>query len=266
MKDLSFIKTLLKKNINFVNGFDMGIPLNIIQSTFTTLHYGDNIITSKLFALQFLIGFYTYSQDRYRDAIEWDRNKFDTNKKDLFEHLLKFKIEYRAAYDISLLIIIALISSETTDLTVTISSTMLLLLTQFYSDIKRINPFVKPSFIAIMWTLCCSILPSVLHDHNYSILQFPMDYLPILFTMFACSNNLDIRDIDEDQLTGVKTIPVEYGKFNSQQLSLIMLIASSLILGLNDHYLDSPILNSLWELQNVGLAYYTFSKTSVDSK
>ena len=47
MKDLSFIKTLLKKNINFVNGFDMGIPLNIIQSTFTTLHYGDNIITSK---------------------------------------------------------------------------------------------------------------------------------------------------------------------------------------------------------------------------
>ena len=130
MKDLSFIKTLLK-NINFVNGFDMGIPLNIIQSTFTTLHYGDNIITSKLFALQFLIGFYTYSQDRYRDAVEWDRNKFDTNKKDLFEHLLKFKIEYRMTYDISLLIIIALISSETTYITVTISSTTLLLLTQF---------------------------------------------------------------------------------------------------------------------------------------
>ena len=76
--------------------------------------------------------------------------------------------------------------------------------------------------------------------------------------MFAYGNNLDIRDIgDEDQLTGVKTIPVEYGKFNSQQLSLIMLIASSLILGLNDHYLDSPYLNSLWELQNIGLAYYT---------
>ena len=100
-----------------------------------------------------------------------------------------------------------------------------------------------------MWTLCCSILPSVLHDHNYSILQYPMDYLPILFTMFACSNNLDIRDIDEDQLTGVNTIPVQHGKFNSQQLSLIMLIASSLTLGLNEHYLDSPILNSLWELK-----------------
>ena len=34
-------------------------------------------------------------------------------------------------------IIIALISSETTDLTVTLSSTTLLLLTQFYSDIKK---------------------------------------------------------------------------------------------------------------------------------
>ena len=58
-------------NIPPLNGLDIGIPLNIIDNVFTNLHYGEDITTPKVILLQFLIGYYTYGKDRYKDALEY---------------------------------------------------------------------------------------------------------------------------------------------------------------------------------------------------
>lgn len=262
MKDLSFLKKLVKIpkfNKNIVNGFDMGIPLNIIQTTFTSIHYGENIITPNLILLQFLIGFYTYSKDRYYDALEWNSNKYDTNKNDLFEFLIKYQEEYKILYNLSFIFISIIMINEVHDIIQIIPIISLLLLTNYYKEIKKISPFIKPFYISIMWTLCCIVLPCLLHDKNYNIINYPLDYLPITLTMFANSNALDIRDIKEDRFNQVQTIPVKYGLLNSQSLSLIFVSLSCLIFGLNKHYLNEPFMNSLWEIQNLGISYYVFS-------
>lgn len=54
-----------------LNGIDIGMPLNIIDNIFTNLHYGYDITTLKVVLLQFLIGYYTYGKDRYKDAVEY---------------------------------------------------------------------------------------------------------------------------------------------------------------------------------------------------
>ena len=103
MKTYSFLNSMsLKTNktpsrimvphmVNPLVGIDMGIPLNIIQNVFTNLHYGYDITTFKAILLQFLIGYYTYGKDRYRDALVYETNQYDTPKKELFEYLIKYK-------------------------------------------------------------------------------------------------------------------------------------------------------------------------------
>ena len=84
-----------------------------------------------------------------------------------------------------------------------------------------------------MWSLSTIALPCVLHDHDYSILASPMDYLPCVFTMFASSVILDIRDIKEDTINDVPTLPVKYGLYKSQQIIIALLALSSFIFGMN---------------------------------
>ena len=40
-------------DFNWINGLDVGIPLNLISNIFTNLHYDYDITTSKLLVLQF---------------------------------------------------------------------------------------------------------------------------------------------------------------------------------------------------------------------
>ena len=38
-------------------GLDIGVPLTIFENAYTTLHYGENIVTAKSVLLEFLIGY-----------------------------------------------------------------------------------------------------------------------------------------------------------------------------------------------------------------
>ena len=120
-----------------------------------------------------------------------------------------------------------------------------------------LGPF-KPLYISIMWTLCSIIIPCVLHDHNYNIFYFPQDYLPCTLTLFAASNIIDNKDIQEDTKNKINTIPVLYGKDNSNYISIIALITSSLLIGTNPHYLDNIPGNSYLEIQNAMISYLPF--------
>lgn len=260
-------------NLPPLNGFDIGIPLNIIDNVFTNLHYGYDVTTPKTVILQFLIGYYTYGKDRYKDALEYfqtgcgvdyivsENNTYvmelANNKRDLYETLYANQDFYQASYDIVFYSILFLLFNNQYWY-LNIPTTGLLYSTEYYKQLKSQIVGFKPIFVASMWTFSAVILPCILHDHNYSILSDVNDYLPCFFLLFACTNLADIKDIDEDRLNGVNTVPIVLGKQNTQILILASLAISSYLFGSHPHYLDRPIVNGLIEMQNIVISFIAF--------
>lgn len=247
------------KMMNPFPGSDIGIPLNIFQNVYTNLHYGHDITTIKNVLLQFLIGYYTYGNDRFKDAMDYKINQYTTtdNKKDLYKYIIDNEIFIKSSLDLTFSsVLFTLITDE--NFLINIPFILLLVSTDYYRDLKKKNTFIKPFYISALWTSCCIFLPCVLHDHNYSILNYPLDYLPCALTLFSLSIILDIKDIDEDKENGVNTFPVRYGKYKTSMISLLGLAISSILFGLNPHYLDRPLVNSINEIQNAGMAILPF--------
>ena len=250
-----------------MTGLDIGIPLNIIENIFTNIHYGENIVTLKQLLIQFLIGYYTYGKDRYVDALTYNTTQNEYNisakKKELYEKFNNNKVFYKLSYDITFSLIAYLILTQSSvyeNLNIQILNTgalpflFLLYSSEYYRELKLITPLAKSLYVSFMWTISTIILPGYLYEHNYNILYDIGCYLPCFLSLFATTNLADIKDVNEDTINKVKTIPVYYGVKETKKLILISLAISSLIFGLNQHYLDRPIINSLYELQNIGIA------------
>ena len=127
-----------------------------------------------------------------------------------------------------------------------------------YKSFKPALGEYKAIYIGIMWCLASLVLPCVLYEHSYDILNYPLDYIPCILTLFATSNLADNRDIDEDTSNGIMTIPVKYGITRSNIISFIALVISSLSLIENPHFENRIWINSIVELQNfavMGLLY-----------
>lgn len=251
-------KTSLKMiNIHELNGIDIGVPLNLFQNLFTNIHYGYDITTPKATMLQFLIGYYTYGKDRFKDALEYEAQNYETKKKNLYNFLLNNKDFYSESYNVALGIVILILTFDQYYIN-NIPFILLLISSEYYKQIKIDYGYLKSLYVSIMWTTCCIILPCVMHDHNYDILNYPQDYFPCFLSIFASSNLNDIKDIDEDKINKIQTIPVLLDQERTNYLILICLALSSLIYGINDHYLDRPIINSLFELQNAGVSFIPY--------
>ena len=54
-------------------GGELGIPLNIFSNIYTNLHYGYDITTVNSILIQFLLGYYVYGIDRFKDAEEFEK-------------------------------------------------------------------------------------------------------------------------------------------------------------------------------------------------
>ena len=173
-KNLNPIKTFKKKElklrknlVNPINGLELGIPLNIIENVFTNIHYGYDITTSKMVGLQFLIGYYTYGKDRYKDALEYNENNFQTNKNELYEYLVKYKNIYNLSYCLTFYTISYILLDD--NIITNFPFILLLYSSEYYKDIKKTNALSKSIYVSIMWSLTTVILPCVLNDHNYYI-------------------------------------------------------------------------------------------------
>ena len=265
-------------NIPPLNGLDIGIPLNIIDNVFTNLHYGEDITTPKVILLQFLIGYYTYGKDRYKDALEYYENinldAHDTDGEDpdslvnfVFEIKDKKKELYKKLYDnaefydksysiVFYCIMFILFNDEYWYMN--LPTIGLLYSTEYYKELKGKIVGFKPVFVASMWTFSAIILPALLHDHDYSILSDVGDYLPCFLLLFACTNLADIKDIGEDIANQVNTIPVVFGKEKTQAIVLLCLVGSSYLFGTNPHYYDRPLINSGIEIQNALISIVTY--------
>lgn len=239
-------------------GLDIGIPLSIFENVYTHLHYGENIITYKNIALEFLMGYYVYGTDRYNDALDYNNNKFITTKKDLYDYINENRLRMDISLDIAHIGIYLLMLSES-QFYLNLPFLFLLETTKYYKQTKPYLGVLKPIYISMMWTIAAIIIPCVMYEHNYNIFFYPQDYLPCTLTLFAASNIVDNKDVMEDINNNITTIPVVLGEERSNMLSMVALICSSLLLGFNKHYLDQPIFNSLMEIQNAGISFLPFA-------
>ena len=254
---ISFLKNQSLKMIdaNPVIGLDVGIPLNILQNVFTSLHYGFDITTFKIVLLQFMIGYYTYGYDRFLDSNS--NESLNDKKKESYKYLIKYSEIYKITYPLTFILISTILLLDENSY-INLPFVFLILTSNYYKDFKTQFPLLKPFYISTMWTLSAVILPCVLYDNDFSILKYPLDYLPCFLNILASSNLADVKDIDEDKKNGINTIPITYGKDFTIYFSLICLFLSSLIFGLNHNFLLRPIFNSLFEIQNVGLSFIPF--------
>lgn len=270
------------KKISDLPGAELGIPLNIFQYMITYNHYGYNIINTQLFLLQFLLGFYTYGKDRYYDAIESEKTGVGfENKKELYNYILNNKFGLKVLLDLSFFMIIAIIIFSGYNKPIELNSfdfqssltlakdlhlekklpfIFALLSTDSYSKIKENYGFLKSIYVASMWTMSTVILPSVIHDQNFNIIYYPLDYLPVFSIIFSSSNLLDIRDIDEDRENGIRTFPVLMGANNSKLVSIMSIILSSILIFFNGYYsptdaidIQRIIINIILEIQNLAI-------------
>lgn len=256
-----------QKNSNFnynpIIGSNMGIPLNILQYIYTTTYYNENVINLELFLLQFAIGIFTYGTDRLYDAIDYNNSEFKNNtnifsieKINYYENVL-----YNYNYNIFFIIIsyiyilyILLPHINTYPLLLALTSTL------DYRNFKKKFGNLKPIYIGIFWTLGSVILPSILISDDYSILTEPTIYLPSFFSMFASSNLLDIKDIEEDKNENISTIPVLYGENNAIGISHCALFIAMFIFFQNENFYNNIFLTSLYEAQIFGSFFLNYKK------
>jgi len=250
-----------------LHGIDIGMPLNIIDNIFTNLHYGYDVTTVKVFFLQFLIGYYTYGKDRYKDALEYYQKinieegkvykTISDKKRALYKNLYDNAEIYKASYCVAFYSIMILLFYDDYWY-LNVPTVGLLYSTEYYKKFKGQIVGFKPVFVASMWTFSAVLMPCILHDHDYSILNDVDDYLPCFLVLFACTNLADIKDIHEDIENEVNTIPIVFGKENTKMLVMICLILSSLIFGLHPNYMNRPLVNGAFELQNSILSFFTY--------
>ena len=247
---------------NPILGSNLGIPLNLFQLIYTTTHYNLNIITLDFILMQFAIGIFTYGYDRFLDALQYNSLKdvefIDKKKRDYYDFLLKnpyfnIIIIYLSYFYLFLLMIDHV---ETYPIFILLTSTV------FYKNLKQNFGEFKAIYIGLFWTIGTVILPCVLHDHNYNILNDYSIWGSSFLTMFASSNLLDIKDREEDEEEKIMTIPVVFGEKSAICLSHLSLLFAIILFSQNQNYYENIWLSSIYQLQNFGSFFLNFNMTN----
>lgn len=250
----SITDIVMYSGISPLPGIEIGIPISLFENIFTTLHYGYQIDVPYFLLLSSLIGYVTYGTDRYYDALEYkkmnDTSNISQKKINLYDNILENEQFIKFSLIFCNIILVAFFKENNE----TAPFILLLFISRYYKQIKKQFGLVKAPFIGAMWSIASIILPCVLYEHNYNILNDPTCYLPAFFSLMAASNTADISDYNEDKLNNINTFPVQFGKENTIYMNLLFLFISSLLFGINHNYLNRPIVNSLFELNNLGVA------------
>lgn len=106
----------------------------------------------------------------------------------------------------------------------------LALLTVFYSipianshkEIFRLReiPYLKIFLIAIVWSVVTVLLPLIYHNAEINFFNYIGIILERFLFVFAITIPFDIRDMEEDTASNLKTIPLQLGKKKAEMLSL----------------------------------------------
>ena len=243
------IKTLTKLSYqNPLPGAEVGIPLLLFENIFTNMHYGYDITTPQIIFLEFAFAFLTYGYDRLQDS--YDPLEMKLEKQELYGYFRENRINIASALMATYLITFYLLFQEKE----TIPFIFAITLTSQYKKFKYILGPLKPIYIALMWTAGSYFLPCVMTDHDYSSLFEPLDYLPIILTLFSSSNIADSRDIEEDKNNNINTIPILLGEDISNSISCICILVASFYFFDNENFNNREIINTLYGTQNLVMA------------
>ena len=249
---------------NPIIGSNLGIPLNLLQYIYISTYYKENLIIPKLVILQFAIGIFTYGSDRLIDALELEysnTSNYDLNKIDYYNYLKKnknlniFVILLSYSYIVSILIN----NQETYPILFLLTSTL------GYKKFKTNYGQFKALYIGIFWTIGTVVLPTVLLSHNYDVLKEPTIILPSIFNLFASSNLIDIKDIEEDKAKQIYTLPVIYGSNFAIAISHISIILAMLLFYTNENFDNNIYLSLLYEAQSFGSFFLNFNNTNTNT-
>lgn len=242
-----FSSSKLHMITNPLPGSDIGIPLTLFETAYTSLHYGENLLTAKTILLQFLIGYYAYGLDRFNDAKLYQHKPYETSKQELYNYINGNSKNIAISLFLSKLLIYALLFDN---LNMYFPFIICLETVPFYTEIKSNYGQLKAIYIATLWTLSAVILPCIIIDQNYDILSYPLDYIPSALTLFATSNIADNKDYAEDKENNILTLPVKYGFDSSNTFSLVALLCSSILIAINPHFIENQNIGSILEIQN----------------
>ena len=87
-----------------------------------------------------------------------------------------------------------------------------------YPLIKQKFPIYKPFHVGLCWTFAIAVVPQLISNS-------PIDTeaaISLFFISSAMSNYEDIKDIDEDKVNNVNTIPVVYGRRKALAVSTVL--------------------------------------------
>ena len=246
-----------------LTGVDIGIPLNIFSNIFTNIHYGYDITNIESILALTLVGYYTYTKDRYSDAIEYQKIPYNTTKIELYNNILSNKKFYEKTIIFSFFTFFAIILStnDGNDFVILSPYLILLLINGEYKLFKKYLSIFKSIYIATMWTIATIFLPCIMYDHNYDIINYPIDYLPCFLTLFASSNYVDVKDINEDKMNNITTLPIKIGERNSNIINIFSLLLSNILFFENSNFDKRIVINYLFELQNF-VAIYLISNST----
>jgi hypothetical protein len=248
-----------KKFYNPIIGSNLGIPLNLLQYIYINTYYQENLITHELIALQFAIGIFTYGSDRLIDALRYSNtSNYSIDKVDYYNFLKKNKNLNIFVISLSYIYITSLLinNQETYPILFLLTSTL------GYKNFKTNYGQYKALYIGIFWTIGTVILPSVLISHNYDILKEPTIILPSIFNLFASSNLIDIKDIEEDKAEKIYTLPVIYGSNFAIAISHISIILAILLFYNNENFDNNIYLSLLYEGQSFGGFFLNFNNSN----
>ncbi len=224
---------LFKSIKPILSGIEIGIPLNIISKISTDVNFPTSIITKESILINFLLGFATYKQDRYLDALENNLLNYSNSKNLYYNSLLDNEKFIQYTLFCSYITILILTFSLNNDLKII---TPLFLSTFLYKYCKKNKnlSFLKPFYVASLWTVSTCIIPLILND-NYNIDYINFSLLaPPFLNLFALTNLADLKDYDEDLNNEIYTLPIIFGRSKIKTIILFSSILSTIL------FIDSP--------------------------
>jgi 4-hydroxybenzoate polyprenyltransferase len=90
-------------------------------------------------------------------------------------------------------------------------------------------PYLKIFLIATVWSTSTVLLPVIESPEKSNNIQVMLMIVERFFFIFAIAIPFDIRDMEADQLTGLKTIPLRLNEKKSLTISYLALLAFFLI-------------------------------------
>ena len=249
-KDKISYRVISKLAPAFTPAIGTGIPLIIYEEVFTHLHYNENILTSTDIGISLSLAFLAYGYDRLRDAVSYDIQTTSQSKQLIYDSIN----DIRGIYISALVFVFLYLNHELYKSPENYVFSLPLLLSFIYKDIKLFLGIYKPLFIGAMWASASVIIPCVMHDNSFGILNDPLCYFPCALSLASISNVVDIKDIEEDKEEGIQTFATTYGKINTKMMSLVGLCMSGVLYA----YHPNSSNNFLFEIQNAILAGVVF--------